>query len=443
MDLNLAEDIVKKALSKGADSAEAFVSSGKGISVEVKDGEVDALEASLDAAVAVRVIKNGRLGFSFTTDISVADKVIDEAIEGSRWSAEDIYNVIPQMLAPSDVPVFDSAIAGISEAELIRLAISLEESSLSYDKYVKRVRKAGVSSGVYKTAIVNSNGVSISYQSSHISAQIVAFAENESGDSQVGSDYSVKRRAADLQVMPVAVNAAKRALELLGSRRITAMKLPIVLPPDIAVEFLEVLSASFSADAVQKQRSFFGGKSGKTVASSQVNIIDDGLLPWGIGSSLTDDEGVPAQKKVLISEGVLNGFIHNTYTAKKENVASTGNAVRSSSKGLPGVGITNLYIEPEKNGNDKATIISSLSKGILITSVMGVHMANPVSGDFSIGISGLMIEAGQMAYPFKEAVISGNILDMFKMVEQVGSDLEFYGRIGSPSLLIGEMDISA
>ncbi|MBI4825931.1 MAG: TldD/PmbA family protein [Nitrospirae bacterium] len=443
MDLNLAEDIVKKALSKGADSAEAFVSSGKGITVEVKDGEVDALEASLDAVIAVRVFRNGRLGFSFTTDISVADKVIDEAIEGSMWPAEDIYNVIPQMLAPSDVPVFDSAIAKISEAELISQAISLEKSSLSYDKNVKRVRKAGVSSGVSSTVIVNSNGVSISYQSSYISAQIVAFAENENGDSQVGSDFTVKRRAADLQITPVAVNAAKRAIELLGSRRITAMKLPIVLSPYIAVEFLEVLSASFSADAVQKQRSFFAGKLGKTVASSLVNIIDDGLLPWGIGSSPADDEGVPAQKKVLISEGVLNGFIHNTYTAKKDNVASTGNAVRSSSKGLPGVGITNLYINPEKDGNDKEAIVKSLSKGILITSVMGVHMANPVSGDFSIGISGLMIEAGQMAYPFKEAVISGNILDMFKMVEQVGSDLEFYGRIGSPSLLIGEMDISA
>lgn len=443
MDLNLAEGIVKKALSKGADSVEAFVSSGKGISVEVKDGEVDALEASLDAAIAVRVIKNGRLGFSFTTDVSVADKVIDEAIEGSRWSAEDVFNVIPPMLAPSDVPVFDSDIAGISEAELIRLAVSLEDASLSYDKNVKRVRKAGVSSGVSLTAIVNSNGVSISYQSSYISAQIVAFAENGSGDSQVGSDFAVKRRAADLQIMPVAVNAAKRAIELLGSRRITAMKLPIILPPDIAVEFLEVLSASFSADAVQKQRSFFAGKSGKAVASSVVNIIDDGLLPWGIGSSPTDDEGVPAQKKILISEGILNGFIHNTYTAKKEGIPSTGNAVRSSSKGLPGVGITNLYINPKSDGNDKEAIVKALSKGILITSVMGVHMANPVSGDFSIGISGLMIEGGQTVYPFKEAVISGNILDMFKMVREVGSDLEFYGRIGSPSLLIGEMDISA
>lgn len=443
MDLNLAEDIVKKALSKGADSAEAFVSSGKGISVEVKDGEVDALEASLDAGIAVRVIKNNRLGFSFTTDITVADKVIDEAIEGSRWSAEDIYNVIPAMLGSSYVPVFDSNIAGISEADLIGLAISLEASSLSYDRMVKRVRKARVSSGVSNTAIVNSNGISISYQSSHISAQIVAFAEDGSGDSQVGSDFSVKRRAADLQIMPVAVNAAKRALELLGSRIITAMKLPIILPPDIAVEFLEVLSASFSADAVQKQRSFFAGKLGKPVASSLVNIIDDGLIPWGIGSSPADDEGVPAQKKVLISEGVLNGFIHNTYTAKKEGVASTGNAVRASSKGLPGVGITNLYIRPEKDGNDKDAIVRSLSKGILITSVMGVHMANPVSGDFSIGISGLMIEDGQTVYPFKEAVISGNILDMFKMVREVGSDLEFYGRIGSPSLLIGEMDISA
>lgn len=170
-------------------------------------------------------------------------------------------------------------------------------------------------------------------------------------------------------------------------------------------------------------------------------------MPWGIGTKPVDDEGMPGSKKTLISEGRLTGFIHNTYTAKKDGAASTGNAVRGSFKSLPGVDVTNLYIEPAEKprvkGQGNNSLIKSVSKGILVLDAMGVHTANPISGDFSIGISGLWIENGEVAYPVKEALISGNILDMFKKVKGVGNDLRFYGSIGSPSLLIGEMDISA
>jgi PmbA protein len=148
----------------------------------------------------------------------------------------------------------------------------------------------------------------------------------------------------------------------------------------------------------------------------------------------------------------LDNYIYNTYAAKKAGVRSTGNAVRSSHKALPGIDVTNFYLKPDKNqlsavsgqrSEKNNKLIKSLSKGILILNAMGLHTANPISGDFSIGISGLWIENGETAYPIKEAVMSGNILDLFKKLEALGSDMEFYGNIGSPSLLIGNMDISA
>ncbi|MEE8328930.1 MAG: metallopeptidase TldD-related protein, partial [Thermodesulfovibrionia bacterium] len=164
-----------------------------------------------------------------------------------------------------------------------------------------------------------------------------------------------------------------------------------------------------------------------------------------------------AMKKTIVSGGMLQGFIHNTYTANKEGVMSTGNASRKSFKGLPNIEITNLYIEPGIRQGSQLTadrqahtetekgkdLIKSVSRGLLILEAMGVHTANPVSGDFSIGISGLWIEGGKITYPVKEAIMSGNILELFKRIEGVGHDLRFYGKIGTPSLLIGQMDISA
>ncbi|MBI4843663.1 MAG: TldD/PmbA family protein [Nitrospirae bacterium] len=442
-DLNLAEDIMKQALRAGAEAAEVFIRSGRGTSVEAKDGEVEALEASHGAEIALRVLKNNRLGFSYVTGANGIEGIVRRAVECLEWSDEDAYNTIPASAVPADIPLYDSIIGSLKEEWLISGALSLEKNALQYDEKIKKVRKAEVSFSLSDTLIINSAGINHSYKKSAVSAQVTAFAQDEKGESQIASDFTVCRRLSDINLGSVAVNAAQRAIELIGPRKIAAEKLPVILPPDIAVEFLEVLSASFSADAVQKKRSFFAGKEGRAVASKVIHIEDDALMPWGNGSFPLDDEGVAAQRKVLVSGGTLLGFLHNSYTAKKAGTASTGNAVRGSAKGLPGIGITNLFIRPAEGGKDKSSFVSSLDKGILVTSVMGAHTANPVSGDFSIGISGLMIEGGSVSYPFSEAVISGNLLEMFKNVVETGSDLKFYGRAGSPSLLIGEMDISA
>ena len=183
---------------------------------------------------------------------------------------------------------------------------------------------------------------------------------------------------------------------------------------------------------------------GKKIVSTVVNIFDDAHMPWKIGSKPVDDEGVPTSSKKIISEGKLNGFIHNTYTAKKEGVTSTGNASRGSFKSLPGIDVTNFYVKPGNNGGTgDNNLAKRMSRGLCILETMGIHTANPVSGDFSIGISGLWIENGQTVYPVKEAVMSGNVLELFKKIEAVGDDLKFFGKVGSPSLLIGSMDISA
>lgn len=464
--IELADDIIKKALTKGCDKAEVYIKTAKRLSVEAKDSTVDALESSMDFGMSLKVIKNQRLGFSFTTSPSSINEVIDDALKGSVFTAEDKYVDIPNPPHPpfnkggmggitsSDVLVMDSAIRELNEEDVIEKALLLERSALDFDERVRKVRKAEVSIAEARTTICNSKGINVSYESGVISANLTTLA-SDGKDSQMGWDFAISRRPDDIDPISVAKTASKRAIDLLGARKISAVNAPVILEHSVASEFLSILSASISAESVQKKRSFLSDKIGKAIVSPLINIIDDGLMPWGIGTKPVDDEGVAASKKSIFSKGVLNCFIHNTYTAKKAHTASTGNASRSSFKSLPGIGTTNFYIQPippnpplPKGGRgdlkgEKHSLIKSMSRGLLILEAMGVHTADPISGDFSIGISGLWIEGGEPAYPVKEAVISGNILDLFNKVEKVGNDLRFYGKIGSPSLLIGDMDISA
>jgi PmbA protein len=168
-------------------------------------------------------------------------------------------------------------------------------------------------------------------------------------------------------------------------------------------------------------------------------VLDDGLLEGGLGTAPTDDETVPMKKKTVIERGRLTMFLYNTYTANKDKTASTGNGMRGGFKGLPGVGLTNLYIEP--GDSTLQDLMASVGRGLYITEVMGMHTANPISGDFSVGATGFWIEKGEKAYPVREITIAGNILDLMKNVAVVGSDIRFSGRIGSPSLLIRELSI--
>lgn len=436
-----AEDIIKKVLVRGCDAAEVFMKNSSGISVEAKNGSVEALEASRGFGLALKVVKKKRMGFAFTTDKDKIEETISNAVQGTGCTGIDEYVGIPEQLHSDEVLIYDERVKDIKEKNIINDSLLLEKSTLSYDKRIAKVRKAEVGVGEGYTIIVNSNGVRVAYKSSYYSAHVTALAQDDSGESQMGWDYAGSRRMDDIDVESVGKRAAQRATELLGSKKISAVKVPVILSNVVAVDFLEILSESLSAEAVQKRRSFLADRSGQSIVSPLINICDDGTLPWRTGTSPVDDEGVPTRNKELISGGVLNGYIHNSYTARKQGVSSTGNAVRRGSISLPGVGVTNFYLKPgEMSHHD---LMKSLPKGILILSAMGVHTANPVSGDFSIGISGLWIENGSVLYPVKEAIISGNILEMFKKVEGVGSNLVFYGSTGSPSILIDEMDISA
>jgi PmbA protein len=444
-----AAKLVDIALSKGADEAEAYVRTSKSLGIDVKDQKIETLEKSLTAGYCLRVIRDKRLGFSYSTDISEINAVAERAVEASKYSEPDEYLGLPRHQKSHDrkLQIFDEAVAGLlnpaSEQDAINYALILENAALKSDARIKKTRKASAGFGEHNTYIVNSNGINAHYSSTGCSAQIMALAE-ENSESQMGWDYQGSRFLSDIAFGEIGNTAAKKALQLLGARKINSTKGFALLDNSIASEFLGILSSALSSESVQKKKSMLAGKTGEFVISDRLNIIDSGLLDKGLGSKPVDDEGVPTTQKILIGKGILNGYLYNTYTAKKEGISSTGNAVRGGFAGLPGVGATNLYIEASLNEyvSDFQGLLKKMNRGLYVIETMGMHTANPISGEFSVGASGLWIENGEILYPVKEAVISGNILDLFKRVSAVGNDLRFYGNIGASSLLIEDIDIS-
>lgn len=443
-DREFVKDIISLAIKKGADEAEVYVKSAKTLSTEIKDQKIDALESSLSFGYSLRVIRDKRLGFSYATDRDSIRSVVDNAVEAARWTDKDEYLELPQPHSPHSVDIFDPKISSIGEEEVTKKVSLLEKAAYETDGRIKNIRKARGSFSKADILIMNSRGVDSQYPSTSCAAQIMTVAE-DGANSQMGWYFAGSRFLDEVSFEEVGQNAARRALQLLDSRKMNTQKAHVILDNLVAAEFIEVFASSLSSENVQKGKSLLSGKLGKKVVSSRINIVDSGLLSGKLGSSPVDDEGVSAREKILISEGVLQSYLYNTYTAKKDRVLSTGNAVRSGISSPPSVGVSNLYIEAASKSYVMGLkeLFKAADKCLYITEAMGIHFINPVSGEFSIGVSGLWIIRGEIEFPVKEAVISGNLLSFFENIDASGDDLRFFGSVGAPSLLFGPTDISA
>lgn len=443
MDKQTAEKILSLAMSQKADAAEVFLRSSFSTSIEVKDQKVDAFDRARDIGAGLRVLVAGRMGFAFTTDLTDAalKKLAQDAVTNAQNTDPDPFNALPGKPAEAyrDVNIYDPALAGLSEEEEISRVMAMEREAFAVDPRIKRIRKAEARFSSAETVLMNSSGALVAYRGTAASSSIEVVAE-EKGESQAGWDFDVNRFYSRLEIEEVGRRAARKALNLLGAKTIHSVKAPVVLDRNVAEEILSIAASGFSAENVQKRKSLFAGKLGQIVMSPLITVHDDGLREGGIGTAPADDEGVPMGKKTVIDKGRLAMFLYNTYTANKDKTASTGNGVRGGFKGVPGVGVTNLSIEPGSRTPEE--LIADTDKGLYVLEVMGAHTANPISGDFSVGATGFWIEKGKIAFPVREVTIAGNILDLMKNVDAVASDLRFSGRIGSPTLRVKELSIS-
>lgn len=438
----LAGQVVDRAQKLGADQSEAFLIKSKDLTIDVRDGEVETLKLAEDRGIGVRVFRQNRIGFAYSSNLedSALEQIIGQALANSDKTSPDQFNYMPKPGGPyASLDLFDPAIEKVAVEEKIDLAKLIENTARTFDKRVTITERSSYFDAEYEVTLANSLGIAASYRGTYCGCYADLVAE-ENGDTQTGFAIKMTLNYRDLDPNKVGREAAEKAVRKLGAKTVHTQKAVIIFDPYIATSFLDVVAPALSAEAVQKGKSLFGGRVGQKVASDKITIVDYGAMPEGIASSPFDGEGVPTSKTVLVQNGELKGFLHNTYTAAKDGVMSTGNGTRGSFKSTPEVGTTNFYIEPGLTNPDD--LIKDITTGLYITDVMGMHTANPISGDFSVGAAGIWIENGRFTKPVRGVAIAGNILDLLNEVEGVGSDLTFFGGKGAPTLRISRMSIS-
>jgi PmbA protein len=428
--------------AEGAEQVEAFAEERASTKVEAYRGEVEGLSFSESRGVGVRVIVDGRLGFAYAADPSLEEvrTTVARARENSALATPDEHNVLPEAepVEPMDGLFFES-LAALTTAEKVPVALEMERVATTADPRVRKTDAVQYGDTVGRVAIASTAGVSAEYRGTGCWAVVVTLAEQDD-ETQTGFSFQIARRLEDLDTAAVAREAVERSARMLGATKPATARVPVLLDPFAASSFLGVLSGALSAEAVQKGRSLFADLVGERVGSEALTLVDDGRLLDGPGAGPFDGEGVPTGRTELLAGGVLSGFLHNAATAHRGGTRSTGNATRGY-RSTPGVGTTNLYVEPGEPSFDE--LLRRADGGVLIMDVSGVHSgANAISGEFSVGATGQRIVGGELGEPLREMTIASTIPDMLRSISAVGSDLRWFSSIGVPSILIGEMTLA-
>ncbi|MEK7774225.1 MAG: TldD/PmbA family protein, partial [Deltaproteobacteria bacterium] len=411
-----AVEALKSLLSGRVDAYEIFFSCDSGFSVDVKDGSVDSLKVRSGSGVGLRTISGERRGFGFSNVFTgeTLGKLVENVLSGSRAVSPDRHLEFPgpqsAVVTEAALGLFDDTFHTFEEEGKIEAALRIEDGARGLDARVRRVRKATYSESASATRVVNSNGVDLKGRATYYSGSITAVAE-EGGESQMGWEMSTSHKRGEIDPGKIGRDGANNALRMLGARNIKTVRCPAVMENTVVCELLESLAGSFLGDNVHKGKSMLIGKAGKKVASSVLNVWDDGVLPGGWAASVFDGEGALRQKTPLLTEGVCTGFLYDTYWGNRAGAVSTGNAARSNYRGFPSVGASNIYIGRGEKSLDE--LFKEIRRGLFITELMGVHTINTVNGDFSLGASGSWIEGGGIAYPVRGMAISGNLLGLF------------------------------
>src|SRR5277367_2628931 len=441
----LATDIVAKAMRAGATDAEVVIREGDEFSTLVRLGQVETLKESGSRGVGLRVFLSQRAASTSSSDLSSEgiEHLVTGAIALARVTSEDPFAGLPEPGAfgqlSEDLDLFYEDVYSLPGDQRIDYARRAEAAALAADTRIQNSDGGSFDAATGRKVLANSRGFLGEYRSSYCSVSTSPIALSSNGEMQRDYWYSSARTLAKLDSPEsVGAEAARRTLRRLDGRRVPTQRAPIVFAPEIARSLIGAIFDAANGDSIYRGASFFTGKLGEQVAAESINVIDDGTIVGGHGSSPFDGEGLPTRRKVIVENGVLKTYLLNTYTARKLNMQSTGNAVRGLA-GNPGIGNGNLYLEAGSFSPEE--ILREIKTGFYVTELLGQGV-NMVTGDYSRGASGLWIENGELTYPVQEVTVAGNLKEIFRNITAIGNDLVFRGSVASPTLRIDGMTIA-
>ncbi len=432
--IEVARRSLEFARQKGASAAEVEISAAVGQSVTVRRGEVETVEYNRDKGLGITVYFGQRRGNASTSDLSVeaVERTVEAACAIARHTAEDAAAGLPPESrlyrgGGADLDLFHPWELTVEQS--IELAKKSEAAALAVDKRITNTEGATVSAYVSDFILANSAGFCDGFPSSKASVSCSVVAEDEGG-MQRDYWYTSHRDPKRLDdVETVGRIAGDRAVRRLGGRRLATMEVPVLFEANIASSLLSHFVSAASGSSLYRNSSFLIGKLGTQIFSPVVEITEDPHLPGGMASGWFDAEGVATTSRKLVEGGVLNGWFLSSYSARKLGLESTGNAGGNHS----------LVLKP--GTLDLAGLARQMGRGFLVNELMGQGV-NPVTGDYSRGAAGFWVERGEIQYPVEEVTIAGNLLEMYRAIEAVGSDILARGSKHTGSILVGKMTIA-
>ena len=428
-------DTLARARALGATQAEADVSLQKGLTTTVRLGEVETVEYQRDRGMGVTVYFGKRKGSASTADLSAraVSETVEKACDIARYTAEDECSGLadPAELA-IDIPDLDLDHPWeISPEEAVECARICEAAGRDVDARITNSEGATVGSHRGVRVYGNSHGFLGGYPSTSHSVSCVLLAQ-AGDDMQRDYWYSSARDGRDLEsAETIGRKAGVRAVARLNARKLATQRARVLFAPEVARGFIGHFLGAVRGSSQYRKSSFLLGAAGQLVFPSFLELRERPHIPKGLGSSPFDSEGVATRDRELVQDGVLQGYVLGSYSARKLGLRTTGNAG----------GNHNLLVESKTGGLSLEAILRELGTGLLVTELMGQGV-NGVTGDYSRGASGFWVENGVVTDPVHEITIAGNLKDMYRNIAAIGSDVDLRGSVRVGSLLVSEMTIA-
>jgi PmbA protein len=441
--LDVADRIVGMAGS--GEQLEAYVGRSSDTQVRVYEGEVEQLAVADSQGVGVRVVRDGRQGFAYcgTFDAGALVEAVEEARDNAAFGEPDPANGLPAPdgVEPVALDLWRPGLADVPTADKVALALELERAVLGADTRITGVESCDYADSLAEAAIVTTSG--IRRTSRETGCELVAYSLAADGDdAQTGFGFSLGRSFDELDVGVAARDASDRAVRMLGATKPPSGRLTIVLDPWVTAQLLGIVAGTLGAEEVVKGRSLFADRVGEQVASPLLTVVEDPTDARSWSATPVDAEGLATRRVPLVDAGVLLGFVHSTWTARRMGTTSTGSAVRGGFKSTPTAGCR--AVVPNPGTATAAELIAGVDDGLLIQEVSGLHSGvNPVSGDLSTGAEGLRIRDGQVAEPLREFTIASTLQRLLLDVRAVGADLTWLPMSAAGlTLVIGDVAVS-
>jgi PmbA protein len=442
----LAVELAKKA---GADAAEVLVRDGNELTAKCRLGKPELVQEAGSRALGLRVLRGGKRAVTYTSDLrrEALEALCAETVTLADLAEPDDFALPPdpKELATKlpELDLYDPRVEDVDAAAALKQAIAGEAAARAYDPRVTNSEGATWSRVLGATAFATSGGFAGGYRGSYASLVVEPLCDDTTDPAtpkkRNGYWWTASRFLAELEpAEQVGIEAARRTVRTLGSRKVETQECPIVFDPEVARALVGTIFSVANGSVFWRKSSYLVGREGTAIASPLVTIVDDPLIPRAPGSRPFDGDGLPTRPNSVVDKGVLGPVLCDVYSGRKLGRASTGSAGRGVG-GNPAPTTSNLIMRA--GTTPRAELLRSTAKGLYVTKLMGFGF-NPVTGDFSRGAEGFWIENGELTFPVSEITIAANFDDILKRIDAVADDLVFRSATVAPTFRVSHMTLA-